>query len=127
MNKLNLQPLKGFRDFLPAESKKRQYVINTVRQVFELFGFEHRLDARDELGSVKWLIDKIIGASLDRLDLIGGLGITGKHNHGNKPFFRISLHLAADLVAGSTRHIIIKDHQVRAALVDHLTRRRALA
>ena len=40
MNKLNLQPLKGFRDFLPAESKKRQYVINTVRQVFELFGFE---------------------------------------------------------------------------------------
>ena len=40
MNKLNLQPLKGFRDFLPAESKKRQYVINTLRQVFELFGFE---------------------------------------------------------------------------------------
>lgn len=34
------QTLKGFRDFLPQEAKKRQYVINTLKSVFELYGFE---------------------------------------------------------------------------------------
>lgn len=32
--------LKGFRDFLPKESRKRQYVIDTFKKVFESFGFE---------------------------------------------------------------------------------------
>lgn len=37
-----IQPrtLKGFRDFLPQEVKKRQYVINTVKEVFASYGFE---------------------------------------------------------------------------------------
>jgi histidyl-tRNA synthetase len=35
-----IQTLKGFRDFLPQEAKKRQYVINTLKEVFELYGFE---------------------------------------------------------------------------------------
>lgn len=34
------QTLKGFRDFLPEQAKKRQYVINTLKRVFESFGFE---------------------------------------------------------------------------------------
>lgn len=34
------QTLKGFRDFLPLEAKKRQYVINTLKKVFESYGFE---------------------------------------------------------------------------------------
>lgn len=34
------QTLKGFRDFLPEEARKRQYVINTLTQVFESYGFE---------------------------------------------------------------------------------------
>lgn len=34
------QTLKGFRDFLPAEVRKRRYVIGTLREVFELYGFE---------------------------------------------------------------------------------------
>src|SRR5664279_150274 len=34
------QTLKGFRDFLPLEDRKRQYVINTLKSVFELYGFE---------------------------------------------------------------------------------------
>ncbi len=32
--------LKGFRDFLPAEARKRQYVIDILRKVFESYGFE---------------------------------------------------------------------------------------
>ncbi|MBI4097266.1 MAG: histidine--tRNA ligase [Candidatus Levybacteria bacterium] len=35
-----IQTLKGFRDFLPAEAKKRQYVINTLESVFESYGFD---------------------------------------------------------------------------------------
>ena len=36
----NIQTLKGFRDFLPKEAKKRAYVINTLKNVFSSFGFE---------------------------------------------------------------------------------------
>ncbi|HVT01139.1 MAG TPA: histidine--tRNA ligase [Patescibacteria group bacterium] len=32
--------LKGFRDFLPKEARKRQYVIETLKKVFEYYGFE---------------------------------------------------------------------------------------
>lgn len=35
-----LKTLKGFRDFLPKEMRKRQYVINTLKKVFESYGFE---------------------------------------------------------------------------------------
>lgn len=35
-----LQPLKGFRDFLPEEERKRQYLTDKLREAFELFGFE---------------------------------------------------------------------------------------
>lgn len=34
------QTLKGFRDFLPPDALKRQYLIKKVREVFELYGFE---------------------------------------------------------------------------------------
>jgi histidyl-tRNA synthetase len=34
------QLLKGFRDFLPAEKRKRDYVMSKIKEVFERFGFE---------------------------------------------------------------------------------------
>ena len=34
------QTLKGFRDFLPQEARKRQYATNIFKKVFEKFGFE---------------------------------------------------------------------------------------
>ncbi len=37
---INPQTLKGFRDFLPSEARKRQFAINTLKQVFESYGFE---------------------------------------------------------------------------------------
>lgn len=37
---IKTQTLKGFRDFLPEEARKRQYVINLLKGVFESFGFE---------------------------------------------------------------------------------------
>jgi len=41
MAKLNLpQTLKGFRDFLPNEKRKRDFVLEKIKQTFELFGFE---------------------------------------------------------------------------------------
>jgi histidyl-tRNA synthetase len=35
-----VQTLKGFRDFLPAEKRKRDFVLKKVIEVFERFGFE---------------------------------------------------------------------------------------
>ena len=40
MSKIEPKTLKGFRDFLPLEARKRQYVINALKSVFELYGFE---------------------------------------------------------------------------------------
>lgn len=34
------QTPKGFRDFLPKDALKRQYVINKIREVFERYGFD---------------------------------------------------------------------------------------
>lgn len=36
----NMQPLKGFRDFLGSEARKRNWLIARIRSVFERFGFE---------------------------------------------------------------------------------------
>ena len=39
-NQIKPQTLKGFRDFLPDEKRKRDYVAQKVKETFELFGFE---------------------------------------------------------------------------------------
>ena len=35
-----VQTLKGFRDFLPKDSRKRQFALSTLQKVFESYGFE---------------------------------------------------------------------------------------
>jgi len=40
MSKINLQTPKGFRDFLPAESSRRRFAVEKIRNVLEKFGFE---------------------------------------------------------------------------------------
>jgi len=40
MSKQQVQTLKGFRDFLPAEKRKRDYVATKVVETFQQFGFE---------------------------------------------------------------------------------------
>jgi histidyl-tRNA synthetase len=37
---MNIQTLKGFRDFLPIEARKRAFVLNALKKVFESYGFE---------------------------------------------------------------------------------------
>src|SRR3989344_9581175 len=37
---MNVQTLKGFRDFLPQNARKRQFVLDTLKKVFESYGFE---------------------------------------------------------------------------------------
>src|SRR3981189_659466 len=34
------QPGRGMRDFLPAEVRKREYVIGVIKEVYERYGFE---------------------------------------------------------------------------------------
>ena len=40
MNKIKPQLPSGMRDYLPADVLRRQYVINTVSEVFETYGYE---------------------------------------------------------------------------------------
>jgi len=36
----NTQPARGMRDFLPADVRRREYVIGVVKEVYERYGFE---------------------------------------------------------------------------------------
>lgn len=38
--KINLQTLKGFRDFLPEEKRRRDFLLNKIIETFKIFGFE---------------------------------------------------------------------------------------
>src|SRR5688572_5217576 len=38
MSKTN--PARGMRDFLPADIRKREYVIGIIKEVYESYGFE---------------------------------------------------------------------------------------
>lgn len=40
MANIKTQTLKGFRDFLPEKAKKRAWLISTLKEVFESYGFE---------------------------------------------------------------------------------------
>ncbi len=40
MAKLNVQPVRGFRDLLPAEKQKQEYVFASLKKVAFLYGFE---------------------------------------------------------------------------------------
>lgn len=37
---MQTQTLKGFRDFLPRDARKRNYVLSTLKKVFESYGFD---------------------------------------------------------------------------------------
>src|SRR5262252_6424698 len=37
---MHTQPARGMRDFLPEDVRRRQYVIDIVRRVYERYGFE---------------------------------------------------------------------------------------
>jgi histidyl-tRNA synthetase len=40
MSSAKTQPARGMRDFLPADVRKREYVIGVIKQVYERYGFE---------------------------------------------------------------------------------------
>jgi len=62
--KIKPQTLKGFRDFLPNEMRVRNFVLDTIRKVFESFGFEPLETPSLEYAST--LLGKY-GAEADRL------------------------------------------------------------
>ncbi len=40
MAKLNTAPLSGMRDFLPLDVLRRNYAIDTIKRVYQKYGFE---------------------------------------------------------------------------------------
>ncbi|PIP53033.1 histidine--tRNA ligase [Candidatus Beckwithbacteria bacterium CG23_combo_of_CG06-09_8_20_14_all_34_8] len=71
MNKQNLQTLKGFRDFLPTEKRKRDFVMAKIIEFFERFGFEPLETPTLEyasllLGKYGTEADKLVYKFLDR-------------------------------------------------------------
>src|SRR2546423_12375783 len=40
MGSSKTQPARGMRDFLPADVRRREYVIGVIKEVYERYGFE---------------------------------------------------------------------------------------
>src|SRR2546428_3843170 len=40
MSSAKTHPARGMRDFLPADVRKREYVIGVIKEVYERYGFE---------------------------------------------------------------------------------------
>src|SRR5204863_6846032 len=40
MSSAKTQPARGMRDFLPADVRKREYVIGVIKEIYESYGFE---------------------------------------------------------------------------------------
>src|SRR5712691_4295025 len=40
MSSAKTQPARGMRDFLPADARRREYVIGVIKDVYERYGFE---------------------------------------------------------------------------------------
>ena len=70
-------PARGMRDFLPADVRKREYVIGIIKSVYESRGFEPLEDIASSFGkkidvnskSVEANSIMAINESLDRLDI----------------------------------------------------------
>lgn len=78
MNTIKPQTLKGFRDFLPEEKRKRDYLTKKIIEVFELYGFEPletpTLESADILlGKYGKEADKLVYTFKDRGDREVGL------------------------------------------------------
>ena len=78
---------QGTRDFSPAEVRKRQYIFNTLKNIFELYGFQPlETPAMENLVTLTGkygeegdrLIFKILTYSLTRTGLSGRR--TGRHH-----------------------------------------------
>lgn len=78
MSNQTVQTLKGFRDFLPAEKRKRDYVAAKIKATFELYGFEPLETPTLEyasllLGKYGAEADKLVYTFQDRGDRMVGL------------------------------------------------------
>lgn len=91
--KAQTKPPKGTRDFLPSDLRKRRYVVDVIRRVYEAHGFS-----------------PLETPSFERLEtLLGKYG-----DEGDQLVFKI-LHRGQNLVTGireAAEHILVDDHVV---------------
>ena len=79
---------------------------------------QHGIEPRGELGRRERLGDVIVGAGVQRADLVAFLAARRQHDDGQVAGVGVAAELAADLDAGDQRQHPVEQHQVRAALVD---------
>ncbi len=56
---VNTNPARGMRDFLPAQVRRREYVIGIIKEVYESYGFEPLETPAVENLAIKYQIDLI--------------------------------------------------------------------
>src|SRR4030095_10691974 len=97
----------SFRVGIPGLNTQAQSAQNRLcrfKLVGELLQLEKRLDAREQLGGKDWLIQEIVGPSLDPFDLILAIAETGNEEERDEPGGWILLHLMAEFVARAAGH-----------------------
>ena len=90
-------------------------VLAGIELLAEIADLDQRADARAQLVLVDRLVEEVVGAALERLDLVVGVGERGQHQDRQHPPRRFALDPRAGLVAVHVRHHHVEDDDRRVA------------
>ena len=111
---------KGTRDFLPEEMRKRNYIFNTIKDVFALYGFQQiETPAMENLSTLMGKYgeegDKLLFKILNSGDFLSGLTEEDYTNkNSNKAVSRLSEKgLRYDLTVPFARFVVQYREQIK--------------
>lgn len=112
MAKITAATPKGTRDFSPDELAKRNYIFNTIKAVYEKFGYRQlETPAMENLDTLTGKYgeegDRLIFKILNSGDFLGGLSKTASEYTSNQITFQISEKaLRYDLTVPFARYVV---------------------
>ena len=113
----------GARVFvLQRRAEGHDDVLAGVELLAEVADLDQRADARAQLVLVDRLVEEVVRAAFQRLDLVVGIGERGEHEDGDHPPGRLALDARAGLVAVHVRHHHVEDDDRRVVLRIELQR-----
>src|SRR5579862_5914373 len=96
-----------------AQAQCTEYGFRGLQLVGELFDFEQRLYPGKQLLGENWLVEEIVGASLDSTQPVLAVAQTGNQHKRNQSGSRVVLELTTEFVARLAGHDDVGKNQIR--------------
>ena len=112
---------------LQRGGERHDDVLARVELLPQVADLDERADARAQLVLVDRLVEEVVGAALQSLDLVVGAGQGGEHEDGDGAAARLVLDARAGLVTVHDRHHHVEDDDRRVGPRIELQRLPAVA